>query len=702
MDIFSACHQVNELLNQKDDTNARDELIKILDYYEREELDYDQLLNHLIRQVGLYPYMQLDTSTWQDQFAYEAFKVDVGLSDPVTLHREQSSVLSKLISGHSLAVSAPTSFGKSFIVDSFISIRKPKNIVIIVPTIALTDETRRRLHNKFSDKYKIITTSDVELGENNIFIFPQERSIHYVDKIEELDILVIDEFYKASPSFDKERSPSLLKAIMRLGTKAKQRYFLAPNISGLNNSLFTKGMDFVRIDFNTVFLEKYNLYKEIQGDENKKSDILLDILRSNEGKSLIYAGTYSNIDKVSNLLIDNCDLTESPILKNFEEWLTINYDRNWHLTNLVKRGSGIHNGQLHRSLSQIQIRLFEEPDGLRNIISTSSIIEGVNTSAENVIIWRNRNGRSRLNDFTYKNIIGRGGRMFKHFVGKIYILEPPPESTETQLALEFPDELLGEVNEKDYAQELTKEQIAKIISFKEEMSEILGDETYNNLQTAGAFESSDSLLIRDIAIDVTKNSEEWNGLGYLNSNNPDDWDRHLYKIIKLQPGAWGIEYSKFVGFIKTLSNNWSMSIPELLYELDALDIGVDSFFKLERNATYKFSALLNDVNLIQKEYFHEQSVDISPFISAISHAFLPPVVYQLEEYGLPRMIARKIQDYGVMNFEDPELHLHDAIKMLNEITLNEIINNIDNLDNFDLYILEYFFEGISLNNEKVI
>lgn len=701
MDVFAACHQVNELLGQNKDAEARDVLIKILDHHEREHLDYDQLINHLIRQVGLYPYMQLETASWQDLFVYEAFKVDAGYDAPITLHREQSSILRKLISGQNLAISAPTSFGKSFIIDSFISITKPNNIVIIVPTIALTDETRRRLHNKFSDEYKIITTTDVEMGEKNIFIFPQERSVHYVNKLKSLDMLVIDEFYKASAEFDKERSPSLLKAIMSLGDKAKQKYFLAPNISRLNESLFTRGMDFIHIDFNTVYLEKYNLHDEIGGDENRKSNALLDILNKSYSKSLIYAGTYSNIDKVANLLIDNFPLLESKKLKDFEEWLTDNYDRNWHLTNLVKRGCGIHNGQLHRSLSQIQIRLFEEEDGLNNIISTSSIIEGVNTSAENVIIWRNRNGRSRLNDFTYKNIIGRGGRMFKHFIGKIYILEEPPESTETQLELKLPDEILGEIDEKRYKHELTKEQIAKIISFKEEMCEILGNDSFDRLQSENTFETSDSILLKDIAIDIVRNKEEWNGLGYLNSKNPDNWDRLLYKIIYLRPGAWGIEYSKFVGFIKVLSRNWNNSIPQLLHEMDDLDIGVDQFFKLERNATYKFAAILNDVNIIQQEIFKSKDVDISPFISAISHAFLPPIVYQLEEYGLPRMLSRKIQDHGVIDFESEDLHLHDAIEIFKGITIEGMIDSVGNLKGFDYYILDYFYKGIELDKSFV-
>lgn len=102
-------------------------------------------MNHLIKETGLYPYLDLETANWEDRFVYEVFKVDTGECETLTLHREQSVLLQKLINGESIAVSAPTSFGKSFVVDAYISINKPSNVVIIVPTIALTDETRRRL-----------------------------------------------------------------------------------------------------------------------------------------------------------------------------------------------------------------------------------------------------------------------------------------------------------------------------------------------------------------------------------------------------------------------------------------------------------------------------------------------------------------------------------------------------------------------------
>jgi len=137
MDLFNACHAINDFILAGNEVAARDELIKLLDYIKQNRLEHSPLINHLIREVGLFPYMDPSTASWQDRYVFEAFKSDVGEEKPVTLHREQSRLLNSLLSGKSIAVSAPTSFGKSFVIDSFISIKKPSNVVILVPTIAL-------------------------------------------------------------------------------------------------------------------------------------------------------------------------------------------------------------------------------------------------------------------------------------------------------------------------------------------------------------------------------------------------------------------------------------------------------------------------------------------------------------------------------------------------------------------------------------
>lgn len=694
MEYFEECSRINELLNSGNAAEARNQLIYLLDRAEREQQTYSQLLNHLVRATGLYPYLKPETAHWQDRFVFESFKVDVGKDEPVTLHSEQSLVLKHLLAGEDLAVSAPTSFGKSLIIDAFIAIKRPLNVVILVPTIALTDETRRRLNKKFSPEYKVITTSDVPLSNKNIFIFPQERAIGYAETLDAIDLLVVDEFYKAGREFDKERSPGLLKAMLKLGEKATQRYYLAPNISTINDSPFTKGMRFLPLDFNTVFLERHEDYLSIGKNEQKKNAALLKIIGQQEKKSLIYAGTYPGVDSVTTLLSESVVRSEEPLLVSFSSWLAENYHPNWKLTNLVRRKVGIHTGQLHRSLSQIQVRLFDEEEGgLQTLVSTSSIIEGVNTSAENVIVWSNKKGKLKLDDFTYRNIIGRGGRMFRHFVGKIYILEAPPQPAETQLSLALPDELLADLDEEKFKQELTKEQLAKLLHYKSEMTEIMGQVPFEQLQQEGLLVSSDTELLGEIARKIKGDEKFVRGLQAFNAESTDYWAWMLSKILKLIPGGWDTTYTKFSSFVCVLAENWRYSIPELLDKLAEHDVTIDEFFKMERNATFKLSALLNDVNVIQKKISPQSKVDIGPFISKLSRAFLPSCVMELEEYGLPRMLAKRIQKVGVIDFEDDQLQLHMAIDLLIQ-RKGDLLKGLGEMTRFESYVLEHFYDGI--------
>lgn len=700
MNIFECCSEINDLLLNHRDGEARDKLFVLLDYHLQKSLEYTPLINSLIRQAGLYPYLHSNTASWQERVIYDAFKVDSGGAEKQTLHREQSSVLKLLLAGKNIAVSAPTSFGKSFVIDAFIAIKKPKNVIIIVPTIALMDEVRRRLFRKFSRVYQIITTTDATIADRNLFVFPQERAVAYVDQLVTIDLLVVDEFYKASSDFDRERSPALLKAILKLGKIAKQRYYLAPNIGSLADNAFTHGMEFIeKLDFSTVYLKQHHLYRTIQGDETKKSSALIKILKAKRTKTLIYAASYKEIDKVITLLTAEIASKNRILLTNFSKWLGEAYGPNWNLTKLVTHGIGVHNGQIHRSLSQIQLKLFEAEEGLDAIVSTSSIIEGVNTSAESVVLWKNRKGgrgNPRLDTFTYKNIIGRGGRMFKYFVGQVYLLEEPPDERQTQLDIEFPNNILGGIDENEHRDSLSNEQISKIISFRERMTELLGVDEFKRLYSgAGVFQASDSDLILKIAEDMVEDSAKWNGLAYLNSPNPEHWQRLLYVIINLQPGGWDIEYAKFVKFVCVLSKNWEWNLPRLLVELKEIDIGVNMFFKLERNVTFKMAALFHDVNELQKTLINNR-VDISGFVTKLSHAFLPSVVYQLEEYGLPRMLSRKIQDAGIVNFEAEWQDVNSMLKYMLQIGRSAICE-IGAISEFEKYIIHYFFDGIESN-----
>lgn len=685
--IFEQCQEINTLLNNKQESNARDCVIKLLDFLCRNDIAYTELVNHFIREVGLYPYMK-DSIFWEDEIVCNLFRANIGESEEKTLHRAQSKLLKKLLDGENIAVSAPTSFGKSFIIDAFIAIKQPKNIVIIVPTIALMDETRRRLFKKFANRYKIITTIDMTLGDNNIFVFPQERALTYTNNLVDIDILIIDEFYKSSINIDKERAPSLIKCIINLATKAKQKYYLAPNIDKLQDNPFTQGMTFEKIDFKTVFLEVNNLYsKVLEGRE--KSDILLEQYNKITGKSLIYAGTFTEIDKLRTLFSRNdIQYKDRDLLNQFSIWLDNNYGKLWYLSDLVKKGIGVHHGRLHRSLSQIQVRLFEEEKGLDTIISTSSIIEGVNTSAENVFVWRNKNGSKNLNDFTYKNIIGRGGRMFKHFIGKIYVLDEVPKSETIQLSLSLPEDII--LNESELKSiELPQEQITKIVVENKELELKIGQD-FTLLQSTKASQ------IKTIVSELEKNKKQWNGLNYINSPNPNDWEYLLKKLLWMM--RWGFnqtEKDKIVDAIKICSNNWRRPMSTILDELKDIEMDIEEYFLFEKKLTFDMASFLSDFNIIQKKVLNI-GVDIEPFIVKVRNAFLPSVVFLLEEFGLPRTIARKIQDSHLVDFEENGLTTQGMIEQL--VSKMDDVFNIETLEDFDKYILDYFYQGIKCDN----
>ncbi len=698
MDVFSACRDITRFVDDGNQNKARNNLLILLNYLNVQNEPYTPLVNHLIRKTGLYPYMEPESSNWTDQLVYEVFKSDVGLWEPVTLHKEQSSILKKLLNDKSLAVSAPTSFGKSFIIDAYISIKKPDNVVIIVPTIALTDETRRRINKKFSSYYKIITQSNISLAEKNIFIFPQERAFNYFERIKEIDILIIDEFYKASFDFDKERAPSLLRVIEKFSRVAKQKYFLAPNISFLKDNIFSEKIDFIKIDFNTVYTEVTDLYSSVSNEEEKQQSLLAE-LKLKETKSLVYAGTYAEIEKLTRLFIEEYEVNSSVILNQFSEWLTINYGAGYKLSDLVKRGVGIHNGRLHRSIGQIQVKLFEEDDGLSVFITTSSIIEGVNTSAENIFLWSNKKGQPKIDAFTYKNIIGRGGRMFKYFVGKVFLLAPPPRDENTQLTLDFDVETMSHMEEFQGKSEITLEQKEQIEHYEHEMHSILGKATYEQLQKDNLLQSNDSTHIRRIAGKIYYNQEKWHSLVFLNSENTAKWDTALYLCLDILGRGVGIEYNKFVSFIKVLSDNWESDIPAIMRRLKSLDVDEEKYFELERVATFKFPSALNDINILYN-LICKDNIDISSFILKVSNAFLPKLVFQLEEYGLPRMISKKINSSKVLDLLEKDKSINELLVEFNTLGKDYIKSSTRGLHPFDLYIIDYFYEGIETYNQE--
>lgn len=74
------------------------------------------------------------------------------------------------------------------------------------------------------------------------------------------------------------------------------------------------------------------------------------------------------------------------------------------------------------------------------LFCTNTIIEGVNTSAKNVVYYDNKIGTRDVDYFDYSNIRGRAGRLMEHFVGSVINLKSPPQKEVITIDLPFYDQ----------------------------------------------------------------------------------------------------------------------------------------------------------------------------------------------------------------------------------------------------------------------
>ena len=262
--------------------------------------------------------------------------------------------------------------------------------------------------------------------------------------------------------------------------------------------------------------------------------------------------------------------------------------------------------------------------------------------------------------------------MFKYFVGNIYLLDKPPESEEAQLEIEFPDEMLGTLDEDSDAAQLTDHQVERIVEYKNQMSSIIGEQQFARLKKENLLQDSDADFLLRLATDMKQFPDSWRGFGYLNSTNPADWDTMLYKVLKLKPGGWDAAWTNVVTVAKAIAYNWNCDLSLLISSLRQDGIDIEEFFKLERTVTFKLSALLSDTNELHKIIINP-SVDISGFVGRMSRAFLPTSVYHLEEYGLPRMISKKIHAAGLIDFEDPDMDLLKALERFKSLGRDAVL-----------------------------
>lgn len=644
---------------------GRDLTIRALDARDK-FTDHVGILRNMVRKAGLFPYLKKEFSelTPGDRVALDLYRTP--FSQDFVFHSMQFHIFDLLKAGRNVVLSAPTSMGKSAIVDSLLGLGRFKRVVLVVPTVALADETRRRLQDRFGAKYQIIHHSSQECrAEWVVYVLTQER-VNERDDIQDIDLFVIDEFYKLAfrqlkngkTDYNDERVIELNIALSKLLKVSKQFYLTGPFVNSIRG-LTELGYEhtFISADFNTVAVDVQTFGVDANDDEGKLA-ALAKIAPHCNGATIIYCKSSGVAGRVARELIR---LGYGQAFKSAHiDWVAEEFDPEWDYTYALNHGIGLHFGGLPRALQQYTADRFNSGD-IRFLLCTSTIIEGVNTVAKNVVIYDNRDGTRGIDKFTHGNIKGRAGRMGVHFVGKVFCLEDVPEDNLNQevdvpLGVQDADTPLNMLvsaqldHLSEYSQDRFEEAFAqdhfsielvkkhsffKMEQFEQLYSllEMLEEEEFKSLvfhwlPSAESLKTLAKILSRIVPSSFTRNGVQTRTTeviiaklaSYLNAESYSDYLKTQIEYAKqrIEQGEEATLSTMLNNDLKLVTNTFGYTIPKVL-------------------------GLLEDVVRLRaaKENIRGK-VDYGHLRMIFENLHLPPGVNALEEIGIPVQTLHRI------------------------------------------------------------
>jgi len=424
----------------------------------------------------------------------------------IKIHKYQKEVLNLfgVEKQNRFFLSASTSFGKTFLIYEIIKKMQYKNIVLIFPTIALLSENYEKLltndlYSDFQENFTIHTLSDVEnIGENNIFIYTPERFLSFMDKSIDIsiDFVFVDEIYKIDNEYlidsvnkENERDTAYRVALHNLLLNSNDILLVGPYINFPNRNNEEKNQSFNNfLDKNNFELVDYNKFEivnksfniirnggkqviddkltiDLSGYSSKKTGerlgkIIKDIRNIDENTIVYTSGPSRAETKAKEIINFNTSNEENSIrLNELVEHLENTFQlHDWSIILGLKNKIGIHHGLVPKYIQKEIINLFNNGD-INVLISTTTITEGVNTSAKNLLVLSANKGNKPLKTFDAKNIAGRAGRFLYHYSGRVLIINKEFK--------EIIDDSDDEIKHKNYDESSIKDEIDYFITDEE-------------------------------------------------------------------------------------------------------------------------------------------------------------------------------------------------------------------------------------------
>lgn len=373
----------------------------------------------------------------------------------------QTQLWRSLIAGESVGISAPTSAGKSFVMQQYIrrqlSTGSMSRVGFLVPSRALINQVSQEISEWLCDieGVELITTpvpSEYELPGRAVFVVTQERMqlLQMAHAELALDVLVIDE---AQGLGDGARGVLLSTVVeeARFRNDAVQLLFAGPNLENpsalgevfgivprpiktlettvTQNLIFLdtvrgkpKAVDVsVLSDGNKRLLGRLSADQALRGYRAKLVNLALRF--GSSGQTLVYAKGTKDCENLATQLADQDGATKSPERAELSRFIADAVHPRYALVSTVLNGIGFHYGRLP-SLVRKSIEDAFSDGVLSTLVTTSTLLQGVNLPAQNLFLCEPQRGpRQPINSVDFWNLAGRAGRLGKEFSGNIFLID---------------------------------------------------------------------------------------------------------------------------------------------------------------------------------------------------------------------------------------------------------------------------------------
>ena len=350
-----------------------------------------------------------------------------------------------------VSVIAPTSYGKSELILSAVKDYAGKKICILTSTKALLIQTKKRVQSVSKDIFPKIIVHPEMYNPNDrscLAVLTQERLLRIFKKDTNLafDCIIIDEAHEILE--DNSRSHTLANVIivaqkrnpnvvfkfltpfLEDGRNLKTRY-TTYDIEGFKVSEYIKTEKYFLYDIrNQKGLRLYDqfLNKYLPISTTETLDFEKDVVREySADKNIIYLNKPTDIEEFALALADTLPEVESELIstacKNIADYLQPQY----HLLSCLQKGIIYHHGSVPDAIRIYIEDLYKKDPTIKYVITSSTLLSGVNLPAERMFILDNRRGRSNLSHDAFKNLVGRICRfseIFNRGNGTLQRLEP--------------------------------------------------------------------------------------------------------------------------------------------------------------------------------------------------------------------------------------------------------------------------------------